>query len=135
MSDEDAEIPGRVLDAWNRRDLEAILELSDPEVEYVNAPTAIEPGTRHGHEGLTKVMRNQWDGLSGIQQEIDRVEVRGDEIFTIGRISRPMPGSDSQVENRILLSWKVRDGKVVRLAVLGAGSDFHDALEAAGLDE
>jgi hypothetical protein len=37
--------------------------------------------------------------------------------------------------NPILLSWKIRDGKITRIEVLGAGPEFHKALEAAGLSE
>ena len=39
---------GRVYDAWNRRDEEELLALCDPEMEFVNSPTAVEPGTRQG---------------------------------------------------------------------------------------
>jgi hypothetical protein len=46
-----------------------------------------------------------------------------------------MPGSDARLDNPILLSWKFRDGKVIRLEMLGAGPEFPEALEAAGLSE
>ena len=44
MSAENVEIVRRMNDAWNSRDLEATLALADPDVEYVNSPTAVEPG-------------------------------------------------------------------------------------------
>ena len=50
MSQENVEIVRRLVDAWNRQDLEGILALIDPEAEYVNAPNAVEPGTRRGHD-------------------------------------------------------------------------------------
>ncbi len=40
MSQENVEIVYRLVDAWNRRDLEATLALCDPEIEYVQSPTA-----------------------------------------------------------------------------------------------
>jgi ketosteroid isomerase-like protein len=43
MSEENVEIVRRVIDAWNRRDIEDLHALTDPEAEYVNSPTAIEP--------------------------------------------------------------------------------------------
>ena len=43
MSEENVEIVRRGVDAWNRRDIEALTALGDPEAEYVNSPTAIEP--------------------------------------------------------------------------------------------
>jgi ketosteroid isomerase-like protein len=132
---QDAEVPELILDAWNRRDLEGMLALADPEVEYVNAPDALEPGTRHGHDGLTLVVNAQWEAMPGMRQEIDRIHARGEEFFVEARISRQMPGSSALVENRVLLSIKVREGKVVRFAVLGAGSEFDAARDAAGLND
>ena len=80
-------------------------------------------------------MRKQWDGIPGALQEIDRFHDRGDEIITEGRLSRTMPGSDARINNRLLISWKFGDGKLIRLETLGAGPEFPDALEAAGLRE
>ena len=135
MSQENVEIVHRVIGAWNRQDIEGLLALTDPEIEYVNAPDAVEPGTRRGHDELVAVVRMQWESLPGGRQEIDRVHARGDEIISVGRVSRRMPGSDARIGNPILVSWKIRDGSVTRLEVLGAGSEFHKALEAAGLRE
>jgi ketosteroid isomerase-like protein len=135
MSQEHVEIVRRLVDAWNRQDLEGILALTDPEGEYVNAPTAVEPGTRRGHDAIVVVLRKQWEGIPGALQEVDRFHDRGDEIITEGRLSRTMPGSDDRLSNRLLFSWKFRDGKLIRLELLGAGPEFADALEAAGLSE
>jgi ketosteroid isomerase-like protein len=135
MSQENVEIIGRSLDAWNRHDLEALLALTHPEFEYVNAPSAVEPGTRRGHEGLASVARAQWEYMPGTVIELDRVHDRGDEVITEGHLSRLMPGSDSRVNTSVLSSWKFRDGMLVRLETLGAGPEFADALEAAGLSE
>ena len=135
MSQENMEIIRRLVDAWNRQDAEAILALIHPEGEYVNAPAAVEPGTRRGHDEIVAVMRKQWEILSGALQEIDRFDDRGDEIITVGRVSRTMPGSDARLSNPLLISWKFRDGKLIRLEQLGAGPDFPDALKVAGLRE
>ena len=115
MSQENVEIIRRLMDAWNRQDLEGILALIDPEAEYVNAPNAVEPGTRRGHDAVVVVMQKQWEGIPGALQEIDRFHDRGDEIITEGRLSRTMPGSDARISNRLLISWKFRDGKLIRL--------------------
>src|SRR5687767_14717650 len=135
MSEENVEIIRRLVDAWNRQDVEGLLALSDPEVEYVNAPTAVEPGTRRGHDEILAAFRKQWEILSGALQEIDRFHDRGDEIITEGRVSRTMPGSEARISNPLLMSWKFREGKLIRLEQLGAGPDFPDALKAAGLSE
>ena len=103
------------VDAWNRQDIEGILALTDPEAEYVNAPTAVEPGTRRGHSELVNVFRTQWEAIPGALLEIERFQDRGDEIITVGDVSRTMPGSDARIGNPILISSKFRDGKLIRL--------------------
>jgi ketosteroid isomerase-like protein len=136
MSEENVEILRRAIDAWNRRDIEDLHALGDPEGEYVNSPTAIEPGTRRGRDEITTVLRAQWESLTDGRWEIDRIYDRGEEMIASGRISRRMPGSDARLEDRVLVSWKIRSGKIVRTEVLGFGRDeVHAALEAAGLSE
>jgi ketosteroid isomerase-like protein len=136
MSQENVEIVRRIVDAWNRRDEEELLALSHPEMEYVNSPTAVEPGTRHGTNELLAVVRMQWEILLDGRAEIDRIYDRGEEIFVLARFSRRMPEGDAWIEDRSLVSWTIRDGKVVRAEVLGFGkAEVDKALEAAGLRE
>jgi ketosteroid isomerase-like protein len=136
MSQENVEIVRRMYDAWNRRDEEELVALSDPEVEFVNAPTAVEPGTRRGTNEVLAAARMQWEILLEGRQEIDRIYDRGEEIVVLGRLSRRMPEGDARIEARALLSWTIRDGKVVRVQVLGGGrAEVQKALEAAGLSE
>ena len=129
------EIIRRLMDAWNRQDLEGILDLIDPEAEYVNAPTAVESGTRRGHDEIVAVARTQWENLADALWVIDRLHDRGDEVISVGRLSRAMPGSDARVDTPVLQSWRFRDGKVIRSEMLGTGPEFQEALDAAGLPE
>jgi ketosteroid isomerase-like protein len=136
MSQENVEIVKRVYDAWNRRDEEGLVALSDPEMEYVNSPTAVEPGTRHGTNELLAVVRMQWEILLDGRAEIDRIYDRGEEVVVLARFSRRMPEGDARMEDRSLASWTIREGKLVRAEVLGFGrAEVDKALEAAGLSE
>ena len=72
MSEENVEIVRRLVDAWNRRDLEALVDLGDPEVSFVNSPTAVEPGTRRGMDEVAAAIRQQWEVLDA-QWEVDQV--------------------------------------------------------------
>jgi len=136
MSQENVEIVRRVVDAWNRRDEEELVALSDPEGEWVNSPTAVEPGTRRGTNELLAVWRMQWEILRDGHSEIERIHDRGEEILVLARFSRRMPEGDARIEDRSLISWRIRDGKAVRAEVLGFGkAEVDKALEAAGLSE
>jgi ketosteroid isomerase-like protein len=137
MSEESLEqLARRFFDAWNRQDLDACLAMADPEIEYVNAPSALEPGTRSGHHGLSVVLRKQWEGLGPTARaEVDRVDAQGDEGAVVGRLSREMPGSSSRIEVRGVFRMTLRGGRIARLEQLGAGTSFDAALRAAGLSE
>ena len=136
MSESFEQLAGQFFDAWNRRDLAACLELADPEIEYVNAPSAVEPGTRHGHDGLSLVLRKQWEGLGHTARvEVERVEVQGQDAVMVGRLSREMPGASSRIEVRGVFRMTLQGGRIARLEQLGAGTGFDAALKAAGLSE
>jgi ketosteroid isomerase-like protein len=96
MSEENAEIVRRAVDAWNRHDLKELVALGDPEAEFVNSPTAVEPGTRRGTDEVAAAFRAQWEILLDGRQEIDRIFDRGEEVIALGRLSRRMPGSDAR---------------------------------------
>jgi ketosteroid isomerase-like protein len=112
MSKENMVLARSLVDAWNRRDLEAILALSDPEAEWVNSPTAVEPGTRRGVQEVTAVFQAQWEMLLEARQEIERLYDRGDEIILLTRVSRRIrPESEARLEDQALASTVFRDGK------------------------
>ena len=134
MSEANVQRVRDLVDAWNRRDLDAMLSLAHEDAEFVNAPTAIEPGTRRGAAELTAVFSAQWEMLLDGRQDIDHIYDRGDEVVVLGRLSQRVPGSDSRIEDRFLTSYRFRDGRITRAAVLAAGTrDVRRALESAGL--
>ena len=136
MSQENVEIVRAAIDAGNREDIEAVLALMGPEPEWVNSPTAIEPGVRRGRDEVAAVMRALSESLTDARWEVDRIYDRGEEVIALGRLSRRMPGSDARLEDRSLVSYKIRSRKIVQIQVLGFGRDeVQAALEAAGLSE
>jgi ketosteroid isomerase-like protein len=136
MSEGNMELARSLVDAWNRRDLQTILALSDPESEWVNSPTAVEPGTKRGVNEVAAVFQAQWEILLDAHQEIDRLYDRGDEIIVLTHVSRRVTSeSDARLQDRALASMKFRDGKIVRTEILGFGTEVQEALRAAGLEE
>ena len=124
------------IDAGNRQDIEAVLALMGPEPQWVNSPTAIEPGVRRGRNEVAAVMRELSESLTHGRWEVDRIYDRGEEVIALGRVSRRMPGSDVRLEARSLMSYKIRSRKIEQIQVLGFGRDeVQAALEAAGLSE
>ena len=136
MSQENVETVRRLIDAWNRRDLDAMLDLGGEELVFANSLTAVEPGTRRGRDEVIEVARKQWEILADARIEVDEFFDRGDEIIALVRLSRSMPGSDTRIEEPALGSYRFRDGKITQVEVLGFGrTEVPKALEAAGLRE
>ncbi len=135
MSEENVEIVRRGLDAWNRRDIDDLLADTDPGIE-TSTPRRQSSRERGGCAEVSAVWRAQWEILLDARFKVDRFFDRGDEIVVLGRLSRRMPGSDARIDDRFLGSWKLRDGKVIRVEALGFGrAEVQTALEAAGLRE
>ena len=60
MSQENVELHYRVIDAVNRRDLDAVLTVMDDDVESVSRIVAVEGGL-HGHDGFRRWWENWFD--------------------------------------------------------------------------
>ena len=136
MSQENVELARRMLDAWNRRDVETLRALSAADIEYVNSPTAVEPGTRHGRDQVTAVAEEQWEILLDARWEEDEIYDRGDEVIILGRFSRRMPESETRIEDRSLTSFTFNDGRATRLQVLAFGrTEVEQTLKAHGFSE
>ena len=132
MSQENAELVRRATDAFNRRDLEASLELADADVELIPRAVAMEGGDHyHGHEGI----RRWWTDLLGIFPDfkIELLEVRGlgDVTFTAARLRGHGAGSDTPAQEDIWQVARWQKGKCVWWRTF---SNRSEALEAAGLE-
>ena len=62
MSQENVEIVRRVYEAWARNELPGPVRLFDAQIEYVNPPDAVEPGTRHGLVAFTRAVQDAFEG-------------------------------------------------------------------------
>jgi hypothetical protein len=58
MSEENVEVVRELYEAMDAGRLDPVLSFLDPEIEYVNPPDAIDPGTRHGIQGMVEAVAN-----------------------------------------------------------------------------
>ena len=96
-------------DALNRRDLEAFLALSDPEVEVVSLIAESEGGTYRGHEGVREWWRDVAGSLGGIQFEAEEIRELDDETLLV-RVRTAGEVADVQVEQVMWQAIAIRDG-------------------------
>jgi ketosteroid isomerase-like protein len=77
MSQENVELLHRAYDAFNRRDLDALLALCDPDVEFISYTMQVERGDPYrGHDGV-----RSWSGGSSPSTRTSAQRSRRYETF------------------------------------------------------
>jgi ketosteroid isomerase-like protein len=126
----DIELVKAMFAAFAARDLETVLSLADPEIEFtaVTGEHAGRTDPYRGHDGLREYFRDVaavWEELRLTPREFRE---EGGLILVTGKVSarsqrRTVTGSTGWV-------WRVRDGKVVYARVYASAADAVAALEA-----
>ena len=135
MSQENVEAYKRGLDAFNRRDVEAMLQELDPEVVMHLALPAMFGGEAtafRGHDECREFLRDLDEAFAEFQVEISEIRDLGERLVTIGHLHGRGKESGADVESPIGYVIDFKNGKAVRYR------DYFDpkeALEAAGLEE
>jgi len=126
MSQENVEVVRSIYEAWAEN--RSAAPFIDRDLEYVNPPNAIEPGTRIGRHYFRRVTEVWPD----VRFEIERYIDAGEDVVVIakqfGRASR----SGVETETRMGYIWTVAEGKATRFRWF---NDPAEALEALGLSE
>jgi ketosteroid isomerase-like protein len=135
MSHENVEAFRRMVQAYNRRDVESFLEGFDPSLEWRPLTQVMfggEARVYRGHDGVRQFLREVDEAFADIQ--IERAEIRdlGERIVVSGHLRAR--GRVSGVETTSPISWLVefKNGKVIRMRDF---LDPREALEAAGLSD
>ena len=134
MSQANVEIVKRGIDAFNRRDVEALADVVTPDFEWFPALPSTVEGERfsgyHGREGIETYfedVRVTWEGLRVLGNEF---RDRGDSVLVLGRADGRGRGSGVEVDIPLGIVYDFRDGKISRVRTY---LDHDEALRAAGL--
>ncbi len=132
MSQQNVELSNRVLDAFNRGDVEAARSLLDEDVEIISRLAPMGEGRYRGHDGFLRWQQNLRDVFPDWHGEF--VEVRDVGDFTMGLVRLRGHGGESgaPVDQVIWQVGEWRDGKLVRLS---SHDSEAEALEAVGQSE
>jgi ketosteroid isomerase-like protein len=132
MSEENVELSLVALDAYNRRDTEALIALSDPNVVWSAAfERETEGGTYRGHAGVREGMGALAQFSEESHAEVSEWHDLGDRVLGLGRFRlRFASGVELDQEAAALYTW--RNGKLVEVR---SWISHAEALEAAGLSE
>lgn len=131
MSD-NAERVELALRAMERGDVDAIAAQAHPEIEFVNPPYAIEPGTRRGVEGFKAGLGNMLEAFEKLRFQSERVIDLGDRIVALGRWTGRGRGSRYEFDPQpYAFLVTLEDGRMIRYEWF---ADHEEALRAAGVD-
>src|SRR6476659_525558 len=133
MWQENVETARRWADAFNRRDLDALMETVTPDFAFLPAMADTVDGNsfqrREGMEAYFVDVDSAWEELRLIYDEYRDL---GDRVLALGRLEGRGRGSGAVVETPQGAVGDFRDGK---LSSVRSYLDHGEALRAAGLTE
>ncbi len=135
MSEENVEIFKRFVDAFNCRDVEAIVEVVDAGVEWRPAAAVAMGGEAtvyRGHSGISEGLRDLHDSFAELQIEVFEFQEVGDRVVGTGRIHTRGKGSGAEFDSVFGAVIEFKNGKAIQIR---SYLDVGEALEAAGLSE
>ena len=129
MSRQNVEIAKRTVDAFNRRDVDALLELGTP--DWVLSSQLLDASAdfrgREGIERFYAMLSESWEEFRSV---VDDYRDLGDRVLCLGRNTARGKGSGVTVDAPTAAVLDFRDGKVSRIRLY---LDQSEALRAAGL--
>ena len=136
MSHENVEIVGTAIEVFNRRDIGALVDLSEGDLEIISALTAANLGGST-HHGATQAWIDYFAAMDETWEEwgIEDAELRDagyDRVACLCSLVGRGKVSGVPVVRAVGIVFRIRDGKLWRIR---SYLDPTDALEAAGLTE
>ena len=133
MSQESVQMARELIEAWNRRDIDALLAASAPDVEWTPAgPAAVESSVYRGREEIAHGFESTWQGWEEFRLDESEIRDLGQSALWLGRAT--VRGAASHV--RLDQEWAVliafTDRAVTSLRAFPAS---RDGLAAVGLEE
>ena len=120
MSQENVERVRAVYEAINRGDPAPLLEIMEPDIEWIEPDGApgvggLSPGSGI-FRGREEVVRGVFDLLAGrlwdnFRVEPDELVDGGEYVVAMGHLRATVPGSDRPAETPFAHVWRLRDGR------------------------
>ncbi len=127
---ENVELLKRGYEAFNRRDLNAVFELLDPDFELVTDERVLFAGTYRGRNEIRRLLQDQEEVFGQLTMEPYEFFEAGGRVVAFVRQRARGQASGAEVEITIGHLWTIRDGRAVRMQGF---PQREKALEAAGL--
>ena len=131
MSTDNLEVAKRAVDAFNRREMDALVECFDEEVVWVplpNVPDLTEPA--YGHRGMLEMLARwlePWDHYESLTRELVS---DGDVVMWITHVHASQDDSGMELDQEIYAVLDFSQGRIVRARWFWEKAE---ALDAAGM--
>ena len=107
-------------------------ELLTDDVEWVNPPDAVEPGSRRGVDGFNEAIASIYEGWDESRFEPERGVENGDDVVALGELRARGRAVDLEVRQEHGQIWTFRAGRVARMRWFNS---HRETLDAAGLPD
>jgi ketosteroid isomerase-like protein len=133
MSQELVETVHRSLDAWTRGDVDAWLEPSHPEVEWISDVARRVEGTEIVYRGVAGLRRywDDWHAVWNVSIEVTESIDLDDTVLTLAKVRTHGGASGIDLQREIAFVFEFEDGLIRRAR---AYYEPGEAFEAVGLD-
>ena len=119
----------------NRRDVETLLSVVDPGVEWhmtIQALLGGEAAVYHGHEGVRAYLRDMDEAFSEVHADYPDLRDLGDRVLALGSFRVRGQESGAEIEMKVGVLVEMPEGRATQVLTF---LDPREALEAAGLAE
>lgn len=99
-------------DAYNARDMDALLALFRPEIEWHTSPGFLWPGPYRGRDAIRGLFEHWWQGWDTGHAEHEQLAADGDEVMLSAHIHGRSAGSGEDVEVRLNWVFHLREGLI-----------------------
>ena len=126
----DLDVVKAVFAAFAERDLERVLELAAPEIEFiaVTSDYAGRTGPYRGHDGIREYFRDMAEVWDELRLTPTDYRIVGEQVLVTGRVSARSPAR--VVSGSTGWLWRVRSGKVIRARAYASAEDAVAAVRA-----
>ena len=132
MSQENVETLNALIDAFTRRDSEALQALLAPDAQIVPIRAALEDVVHSGPNAAAQWLAGLDESWEGLRADVRDYRDAGDRVVALGRIYGRGRASGADIDVAAASVAEFREGLVTRLRMY---TSPREALEAAGLRE
>jgi ketosteroid isomerase-like protein len=132
MSQENVDVVRQSLDAYGRRDIEALRALNHPDLELDwSASRGFQAGVYRGFDDALRFYTEYYDAFEETVIEPERFIDAG-EVVVVPNIAHQRGRDGIEVSARSTMAFTVRNRKIIRLCLY---QETAEALKAVGLTE